>query len=587
MFLKIAYCLVDKQCKGADIASVASLCMRLSLALLLALLLLYTPASQSEVVSIQTGDMTVLNQSGQLYHAGDEDFPATAAEIPGFISQLPPLSRVNLFGGSYWYYVELRNDSDIATWVMNPGGTLIENVDVRLYSEDGAIQHFKTGYTADRDYMLHYGKDMSLPPGSDAKLLLRFESRYFASFPDFEWLSAADFKHRVAWENVLALTALGALLTLALYNTFIFITTRDKAYFYYSVYLIAYFLAWAFTFHLPAELFRFHNLQIHYVPFFLLPVLNTLFYMEFLDLKNRFPRLAAFSRVNYWLPLLLLPSCFIAMRYAHMLATFVISYWLILALISSIASMRSGFRPARYFVFAFIALLIPGMFILPANVGLLPDLVRNSELFTLYGGTFDAILLALALADRIRILAIEKDQALQSMQTMLAMTRTDHLTAIANRHAFDQDFTQAFEQPAPETIHPETILYLIDLDGMKRINDTEGHLRGDQLLRTFANHLSKLAVNDRKVYRIGGDEFTIVAHANGEEVITPAIARIEEQLHQDGFEGVGISYGIASTNECKSANDMITLADTRMYEYKTLRRKARADDIQSAGSMAC
>ena len=581
MFLKIAYCLVDKQCKGADIASVASLCMRLSLALLLALLLLYTPASLSEVVSIQTGDVTVLNQSGQLYHAGDEDFPATAAEIPGFISQLPPLSRVNLFGGSYWYYVELRNDSDIATWVMNTGGTLIENVDVRLYSEDGAIQHFKTGYTADRDYMLHYGKDMSLPPGSDAKLLLRFESRYFASFPDFEWLSAADFKHRVAWENVLALTALGALLTLALYNTFIFITTRDKAYFYYSVYLIAYFLAWALTFHLPAELFRFHNLQIHYVPFFLLPVLNTLFYVEFLDLKNRFPRLAALSRVNYWLPLLMLPSCFIAMRYAHMLATLAISYWLVLALISSIACMRSGFRPARYFVLAFMALLIPGLIILPANIGSLPDLVRNSELFTLYGGTFDAILLALALADRIRLLSIEKDQALQSMHKMLALTRTDHLTGIANRHAFDQDFIQVIDQPPLEIACPQRTLYLIDLDGMKRINDAYGHLRGDELLRTFANYLSKIEVDECKVYRIGGDEFTIIAHTDSETDINAAIMLIEERLDKNGFDGVGISYGIANTHECKSANDMISLADNRMYEYKTSHRQARADDTQA------
>ena len=428
--------------------------------------------------------------------------------------------------------------------------------------------------------MLHYGKNLSLPPGSSAKLLLRFDSPYFASFPNFEWLSAASFKQRVAWENVLTLLAFGALLTLALYNLFIFITTRDKAYIYYSTYLTAYFLAWAFTFHLPAELFNFHNLQLHYIPFFLLPMLNTLFYMEFLGLKTRFPRLATLSRVNYWLPLLLLPSCFIALPYAHMLATVVISYWLSLALISSIACMRSGFRPARYFVFAFIALLIPGIIILPANLGLLPDLVRNSELFTLIGGTFDAILLALALADKIRILSNEKDQALTSLHKMLALTRTDHLTGIANRHAFDQDFNQLFGQPSPELGSPQKILYLIDLDGMKRVNDTHGHLRGDQLLCTFAGHLSTLQVNNCKAYRIGGDEFTIVTTVDNEKNINEAIANIEKQLRESEYRGVGISYGIASTHECKSANDMISLADTRMYEYKTLHRKARIDDPQ-------
>ena len=550
------------------------------LSFILLLLFAYPALGQAQTVAINTGQATILNQAGQLYLAGDEGFPTTSADIPRFIAQRQAIPDISLFGGDYWYYVELRNETAISTWVMNPAGTLIENVEIKLYSDDGLTQSFKTGYTAERDYMLHYGKQLSLSPGASAQLLLRFDSPYFASFPDFEWLSATSFKQRVVWENVLTLLAFGSLLTLALYNLFVFITTRDKAYIYYSAYLTAYFLAWVFTFHLPAELFSFHNLQLHYIPFFLLPMLNTLFYMEFLGLKTRFPRLAAFSRVNYWLPLLLLPSCFIALPYAHMLATIAISYWLMLALISSIACMRSGFRPARYFVFAFTALLIPGIIILPANLGLLPDLVRNSELFTLIGGTFDAILLALALADKIRVLSHDKDQALTSMHKMLAMTRTDHLTGIANRHAFDQDFNQVFDMPSPELGNPQKILYLIDLDGMKRINDTHGHLRGDQLLCTFATHLSELQVNDCNVYRIGGDEFTIIATADSEKTINAAIAHIEKQLHESEYRGVGVSYGIASTRECQSANDMISLADTRMYEYKTLHRKARIDDPQ-------
>ena len=429
--------------------------------------------------------------------------------------------------------------------------------------------------------MLHYGKNLSLPPGTNGQLLLRFDSPYFASFPGFEWLSAAVFKHRVAWENVLTLIAFGALLTLALYNSFIFITTGDRAYLYYGLYLSAYFLAWAFTFHLPAELFDLHNLQLHYIFFFLLPILNTLFYMEFLGLEKRAPRLAAWSRVNYWLPLLLLPSCFIAQSYAHMLATLVISYWLVLALISSIVCMRSGFRPARYFVFAFIALLLPGIVILPANLGLLPDLVRNSELFTLIGGTFDAILLALALADKIRILSNDKDEALQSLHKMLAMTRTDHLTGIANRHAFDQDFNQVFDSPPQELDGSQTALYLIDLDGMKRINDMHGHLSGDKLLCTFAQYLSKLEVDDCKVYRIGGDEFTVIAPMDSKNNLNIALANIEKQLRESEFSGVGISYGIANAHECQSMHDMFSLADKRMYEYKTSNRHARAEDATS------
>jgi diguanylate cyclase (GGDEF)-like protein len=560
--------------KSGKVAPLLLLCL-LFLGILLGL---YTPIGQSEAVSIDTVETTDLNQGGQLYHADSEAFPSSVADIPNFIAQRSPVQNVSLLGGSYWYHVELRNSSNIATWVMNPSGTLIENVDVKFYSEGGLVQAFKTGYTADHDYMLHYGKEVFFPPGSKGQLLLRFDSPYFASFPDFEWLSVEAFKYRVSWENVLALFAFGALLTLALYNFFIFITTTDRAYLYYALYLTAYFLAWAFTFHLPAELFDLHNLQLHYIFFFFLPILNTLFYIEFLELKKRAPRLAAWSRVNYWLPLLLLPSCFIALHYAHVLATLAIGYWLILALVSSIVCMRRGFRPARYFVFAFTALLLPGLIILPANLGLIPDLVRNSELFTLLGGTFDAILLALALADKIRILSSDKDEALHSLHKMLAITRTDHLTGIANRHAFDQDFNQVFNLSTEELDGSKKALYLIDLDGMKRINDRHGHLSGDKLLCTFAQHLSTLEIDDCKVYRIGGDEFTVIAPIDRKSNINIAIANIEKKLHEHEFRGVGVSYGIAHSHECQSTHDMFSLADKRMYEYKTLNRHARADD---------
>ena len=100
-------------------------------------------------------------------------------------------------------------------------------------------------------------------------------------------------------------------------------------------------------------------------------------------------------------------------------------------------------------------------------------------------------------------------------------------------------------------------------------------------MRTFANYLRKIEVDGCRVYRIGGDEFTIIAYTDSEKDINAAILLIEKRLDENGFDGVGISYGIANTHECKSGNDMISLADSRMYEYKTSHRQARADDTQA------
>lgn len=383
--------------------------MKSFLRILLVVLLLYGHAVQA----VSIGQSVATDLQGRLYQADGETPPALAAELPVWISKLHEVKSVNLTGGSYWFYTELHNDSGNPKWVLEPGNRLIEKIDVRVYAQDGSVQHFASGYLEDHDYMLHYGHDIRLPDA--AAVLIHFESPYYPSMPKVRLYPVRAYHHLVLSENAMVFAALGALIAIALYNFFIYSITRERALFFYAVYLIDYFLGWAFTFQLPAELFGWYDLHLHYLWFFLMPVFSTLFYTEFLDLKSSFPRLAAVSRVNIVLPLILLPSSFIALPYAHLLATMVICLWIIIALVCGIASMLSGFRPAIYFVAAFCALLIPGMIILPANLGLVPDLVRNSELLTLLGGTLDGILLAFALAYKIRLLSDEKAHVQQQM----------------------------------------------------------------------------------------------------------------------------------------------------------------------------
>ena len=531
------------------------------------------------------GENVDLGISGQLFEASDRAFPFYRQELSNWLSQQRAIDSVNMTGGAYWFYTELHNDSNVTDWVISTDGTLIEQVEVRVYLPEGEQQHFVSGYYAEPEYMLHYGKAVRLPANTTAKILIRFESVYYASPPSFELIQQADYQQRTLWENMLVLAAFGALLTLALYNLFIFTITRDRAFVSYSLYLVAYFLGWAFTFHVPAELLDWHTLELHYIPFFLLPVLNTIFYMEFLQLKTSFPRLAAISRVNIILPLVLLPSCFFALSYAHILATIVISIWLVIALVSGIVSWRSGFHPARYFVFAFIALSIPGAIILPANAGLMPDLVRNSELLTLLGGTLDAILLAFALADKIRLLSNEKEAALQHSNTMLALASTDHLTGVSNRHAFDQLFKPSYEKPDDVDDPTQLMIILIDIDGLKTINDRFGHARGDELLRSFAKGLGEIKIEGMSVFRLGGDEFTILARRNNEAALQAAMTELETKMHNTGFEDAGVSFGIAFASECDTADEMLECADLRMYKFKSSRRRARVQDREGNESV--
>jgi diguanylate cyclase (GGDEF)-like protein len=528
-------------------------------------------AAPASSLTLRDG-VTELSQPGALFLAPtDEPPPTTPEALQTWRESLTPQARVNLFGGAYWLVAPITNPSNITDWVLDPNGSIIERVDAWIVGARGT-QRLEMGYRADYEYLLHYGKHLNLEPNGSYTVVVRFQSPYFASFPSFRLLPRSDFARLVGWDTVLILGSLGALVMLALYNLFIYTRTRDASLFFYAAYLLMYAIGWALTFNLGAHLLGFRNLNWHYVPFFLLPVLNTLFYLHFLRLEQYHAGLARFSRFVIVLSLILLPSCFLALPYAHSLATLVIGMFVVTAFISGIVVWRRGYQSARFFVLAFLCLLVPASFILPANIGLIPDLVDNSELWTLMGGTLDGLLLAFALAERITQLQREKDAALNEVNQALTLAHTDALTQIGNRQAFERD---------TQTLSSDGALVLVDLDGLKRINDLHGHNRGDALLRAFAKAISRIP-QATSSYRLGGDEFVILAKSADVPTVETALRRIESELVLEGFTEAGVSYGVATVAEATHRGRLNELADARMYQHKFERRNSR--NVNSANS---
>jgi diguanylate cyclase (GGDEF)-like protein len=500
-----------------------------------------------------------LTRGGQFYLAEANEEPPDVDRLADWLARKTPVAHVSLLGGRYWFHATVRNDSPATQWVIDPHASLMEHVGGWIYVGGQPPQTFVTGYHADTPYMLHYGSDITLPRGSSAHVLLRIDIQ-----------TKAEYRRTVISENVLALFALGALLTLALYNLFMFLGTRDKALLYYALYLLAATAGWGLTFHIPAQWLGWHGLQWHYLPFFLMVVFNTLFYIEFLQLREANPRLAWAGYANLVLALVLLPVCFIAMSWAHTLATIVISISLTLALIAGLVRLWAGYLPARYFLAAFLALLLPALVILPANLGLSQDMVRNPELIALLGSTADAILLAFALADKIRLLALEKDGYMVQLHRALDQASTDSLTGIGNRHAFDRTLSKLTAADSSAGL----MLVMIDLDGLKRINDERGHAHGDALLCEFSRQLQTLRDREMTVFRLGGDEFAVLGDMRHEDETRRDMRRFEERLHAAGFEGCGISFGIAFGSEITSSSQLLIHADARMYRHKSTKRDA-------------
>ncbi len=420
--------------KASKILSLTACLRRYALLLLLACCTHAMAAPAPAPIALTSGSID-LARAGQLFADNGEPYPVNAAGLPAMLAKLTPASKVNLLGGSYWLYAELRNDSRQPNWVIDPNDTLIDMVDIQIYGEDGSIRQMLTGYRQLHSYLLHYGKDIDLQPGQRYQVLIRFSSPYYARTPVFSVLPRTDYQQLVAEENVLIIGSVGALLALTVFNFFIYSITRDRSSLYYSMYVLCYAVAWGMTFHMSADLFGWHNLHWHYVPFFLLPVLSTLFYTSFLRLKQTAPRLYLLSRINIVLPLVTLPTCFLALSYAHTIATIVITIWMTMALTTGIIVWRGGYYPARFFVLGFVALMVPGLIILPANVGLIPALVSNAQLFTLLGGTLDGVLLAFALADQIRLLRNNLEQRVNERTAEL--TEAKEHAEVVSRHRID------------------------------------------------------------------------------------------------------------------------------------------------------
>ena len=549
--------------------------------LLLAILLLAVllPAAAGPVASGE--DM--MRRDGRIYLAPDAAFPTAHGDIERWRRARAAVPAVSLFGGAYWLVAEVRNDSAVEEWVLAPGSVLFERAAIRVYGSDGGIQQLETGYRADYQYALHYGRRIRLAPGASATIIERIDSPFYQAPPSLRLFTEPEYRRLTTLENVLILGSLGALGALAVFNLFVHLMKPDRATFFYSLYLFVYLIAWAQEFHLPAHLLGWHNPHWIYVPFFLMALPNTAFYVEFLQLRQRHPRLARISRINYVLPLLMLPSTVLALPYAPILATLTISVWLSLALTCGIVSLRAGNPLARYYVLAFCALMVPATLILPSNFGLVAPPVYNPELLTLLGGTLEALLLAFALAHKLRLLAREKEFAVRRLNQSIILAHTDHLTGIANRHAFDQQLALRYAAERGGGDGEDGLaLLLIDLDGLKVVNDRDGHARGDALLRDFAQGLKEMLRDGVGVYRLGGDEFTILAARRDVAGLLAALRRLEGVLRRQRYPHAGASVGWATAAEAASSDDMLALADERMYEHKNSRRRARAGDAPAA-----
>lgn len=153
-------------------------------------------------------------------------------------------------------------------------------------------------------------------------------------------------------------------------------------------------------------------------------------------------------------------------------------------------------------------------------------------------------------------------QAALDVEIAKALSETDPLTGVLNR----QGIRAALENANRST---GTVLF-IDLDRFKSINDTDGHQRGDEVLRQFANVLQSLVRPFDLISRFGGDEFLVVLEWTSDDGRVDQLIRELQHRSRQIDERLSCSVGVSqlAAGDPRSFEEVIAEADQRMYENK-------------------
>jgi diguanylate cyclase (GGDEF)-like protein len=169
---------------------------------------------------------------------------------------------------------------------------------------------------------------------------------------------------------------------------------------------------------------------------------------------------------------------------------------------------------------------------------------------------------AVALATgRHRVMTTERAAGLADESVAVrSLAMTDALTSLPNRRALSEHLAR-FVADAARTGLPFSVI-AIDIDGLKKVNDTFGHDAGDQLLRNFAKAIHEAIRGSDVGLRVGGDEFLILLPRTT-EVFAKRVAErlIETASMSEQFRPTRFSYGIATQSPGEFGEDVVSRAD--------------------------
>jgi diguanylate cyclase (GGDEF)-like protein len=386
----------------------------------------------------------------------------------------------------------------------------------------------------------------------------------------------AALEAHAVWRAYLLGALYGIMAAMVMVNLLVFITTRDRAYLYYVIYLTS------MIFHqfcLQGQVLLLPTTAWPLIPKLSLGVTSVMFFFG-----------AAFCRtfLHAWENAPVCARLLVGVQAATgvlmVLALGGWTYWgtwlahsmalvgPLVGIAAGLFAFARGFRPARFYLVAWIVLLLGAMAWGAWSMG--SQLPLPPYVLTI-AAALESILLSLALADRVAGMQRERRVLAQREQRYRRMSVTDELTGLYNARYFwtrlETEVNHALAMGRPLG------LVLLDVDDFKHFNDTHGHLEGDRVLAGLGRLLWNAVRPTDSPCRYGGEEFALVLPGSGPKALEQVAERVRAALSVMPFPlqtgqvvTITASLGTALLQPGDDAKSLVGRADRALYQAKAL-----------------
>nr|WP_275447051.1 ATP-binding protein [Pseudoalteromonas sp. Of7M-16] len=494
--------------------------IRLILSFIVLLISCSLSAQQYVYDGIETG--VNLHDRGLVLAAKDDTrFPESFESVTSWASGLEAQQDRALFSGRYWLVTKIKNISNYEQLVLYPYNTVLSNIETRIYSKND-VKRYYSGGMVQNEFAFHYGNTIELLPNQDYYIVTLFESDYFYTPIKLELVPVKDFKEQVVIDNLIMMICFSVGIVLGLYNLLIYIGSKDLTHLYYAIFAATMVFAWSHFFHISDQLFGFYSAHLHWLGFTLSPISNALFYNCLLKLKEKHPNL---SSASIWVGVIAAigtPFSILFPGFGFLWATMSTGVALCLGVYIGILRISEGFKPARYFILAYVCMAVPNMIGNFTNLGLLPPIAVNLYLLGLIGVALDAMFLAFAVADKVRLTSEENIELNKNLEAKV-LKRTYELEQLASelrdaseaKSRFLANMSHEIRTPMTSIIGYADGIILGDIKPHERNHAITVILQNSRHVLGLINDIldmSKIEANRLEVELIEANLFQSIAH---------------------------------------------------------------------------